>query len=396
MPRSALLVFAVLLTTGTVGARWMKAWIETQAAAGPARIALPRRESAPILVVGGAGYIGSILCRQLLDAGERVRVLDSLLYGDFAIREIMGRPGFELLAGDCRNIQSVVSAMRGAKSVVHLAAIVGDSACEQDRQTALEINYAATRMLIEIAKGNAVERFVFASSCSVYGASDFLADENSAARPISLYAQTKVDSEQALLEARSDAFHPVILRLATVFGHGYRPRFDLVVNLLTAQAYHEGVITIFNGQQWRPFLHVRDAASGVRLALNAPLPVVSGQVFNLGDAHLNCTLSGVATQIQQVFPHTLVRHVENPDRRNYRVCFEKARQQLGFRSRVGLEEGILEMRRSFERKAVPDYQDARYHNQKFLQLSGRVSPINGVQSRVMAAFASDMPRQSVY
>jgi hypothetical protein len=104
----------------------------------------------------------------------------------------------------------------------------------------------------------------------------------------------------------------------------------------------------------------------------------------------------VATQIQQVFPHTLVRHVENPDRRNYQVCFEKARQQLGFRSRVGLEEGILEMRRSFERKAVPDYQDARYHNQKFLQLSGRVSPINGVQSRVMAAFASDMPRQSVY
>ncbi len=396
MPRSAVLMFAVLLTTGTVGARWMKAWLQAEAAAGTARTAHPRRECAPVLVVGGAGYIGSILCRQLLEAGERVRVLDSLVYGDFAIRQIMEQPGFELMAGDCRNIQSVVSAMRGVKSVVHLAAIVGDSACEQDRQTALEINYAATRMMIEIAKGNAIERFVFASSCSVYGASDFLMDENSAVHPISLYAQTKVDSEQALLGARGDGFHPVILRLATVFGHGHRPRFDLVVNLLAAQAYHEGVITIFNGQQWRPFLHVRDVASGIRLALNAPLPVVSGQVFNLGDSRLNYTLSGVAGKIQSAFPHTLVQHVENPDRRNYRVCFEKARRQLGFQSLVGLEEGILEMRKSFERKAVPDYTDVRCHNQKFLESSGSASPINCVQSRVMAAFASEMPRQTVY
>jgi hypothetical protein len=141
---------------------------------------------------------------------------------------------------------------------------------------------------------------------------------------------------------------------------------------------------------------VRDVASGIRLALNAPLPVVSGQVFNLGDSRLNYTLSGVAGKIQLAFPHTLVQHVENPDRRNYRVCFEKARRQLGFQSLVGLEEGILEMRRSFERKAVPDYTDVRCHNQKFLESSGSASPINCVQSRVMAAFASEMPRQTVY
>jgi nucleoside-diphosphate-sugar epimerase len=396
MPRSSVLMFGVFLTGGTVGARWVKAWLQAGPALEPrARPAL-RPEPAPVLVVGGAGYIGSILCRKLLDAGERVRVLDSLVYGDFAIHELLAQPAFDLVTGDCRNIQSVVGAMRGVKSVVHLAAIVGDSACEQDRQTALEINCAATRMMVEIAKGNLVERFVFASSCSVYGASDFLIDENSAVHPISLYAQTKVDSERALLEARSDTFHPVILRLATVFGHGYRPRFDLVVNLLTAQAYHDGVITIFNGRQWRPFLHVRDVAEGIILALSAPLAAAGGQVFNLGDSRLNYTLAGVAERIQNAFPHTRIQHVENPDRRNYRVSFEKARCQLGFQARLGLEEGILEMKRSFEQKVVPDYTDVRYHNQKFLQLPGRVAPADRVQSRVMAAFASDLPREAAY
>ncbi|MBI4874398.1 MAG: NAD(P)-dependent oxidoreductase [Acidobacteria bacterium] len=389
MPRSSVLLFGLFLSAGTAGVRWGKSWLEAETEPGAGRRAASPPERAPVLVVGGAGYIGSILCRKLIEAGERVRVLDSLLYGDFAIRELLDRPDFELLPGDCRNIQSVVHAMRGVKSVVHLAAIVGDSACEQDRQTALEINYAATRMMIEIAKGNGVERFLFASSCSVYGASEFLMDENSAVRPISLYAQTKVDSEKALLEARTDAFHPVILRLATVFGHGYRPRFDLVVNLLTAKACHEGVITIFNGQQWRPFIHVRDVAGGMVRVLRAPLPLVGGEVFNLGDSSLNFTLNQVAEEIRKQFPETGVRQVDNPDRRDYRVSFDKIRRRLGFQCRIDLADGIREMKRSFEQNAVADYTDARYHNQKFLQLAGGTAHIDRVHSRVMAAFTGD-------
>ena len=144
--------------------------------------------------------------------------------------------------------------MRGVESIVDLAAIVGDPACNQDRDTTLEVNYAATRMLIEIAKGHGICRLLFASSCSVYGATEALMDENAEVQPISLYGQTKVDSERALLEAQTDSFHPIILRYATVFGLGYRPRFDLVVNLLTAKARQEGVITVYNGRQWRPFV----------------------------------------------------------------------------------------------------------------------------------------------
>src|ERR1700752_4814614 len=165
--------------------------------------------------------------------------------------------------GDCTKIHDVAGAVKGDGSIVHLAAIVGDPACEVDRQTSLQINYAATRMLIEVARGNGINRLVFASSCSVYGATDLLMDENSTVKAVSLYGQTKIDSEEALLEAHADSFYPVILRLATLFGRAFRPRFDLGVNLLTAKACKEGAITGFNGPQWRPFIHVRDVARGI-------------------------------------------------------------------------------------------------------------------------------------
>ena len=155
-----------------------------------------------MLVVGGAGYIGSLLVERLLEKGYRVRVLDSLLYGDEALRPVRHHRDFELIVGDCRNIQDVVRAVRGMESIIHLAAIVGDPACDQDHASALETNYAATRMLIEIAKGHGVSRVLFASSCSVYGATDIEMDENAAVPPISLYGQTKVDSERALLNLR--------------------------------------------------------------------------------------------------------------------------------------------------------------------------------------------------
>jgi nucleoside-diphosphate-sugar epimerase len=135
---------------------------------------------------------------------------------------------------------------------------------------------------------------LFASRCSVYGATEIEMDENSAVQPISLYGQTKVDSERTLLEAASDTFHPSILRFATVFGLGYRPRFDVVVNLLTAKALQEGVITVYNGEQWRPFIHVRDLVETAVQVMEAPLALIGSQILNVGDSRLNHTLSDVA------------------------------------------------------------------------------------------------------
>jgi len=277
--------------------------------------------------------------------------------------------------------------VQGVDSIVQLAAIVGDPACEQDRTSALEINYAATRMLIEIAKGNGVRRLIFASSCSVYGASDDEVDEQSEVRPVSFYGQTKVDSERALLESRTDTFHPTILRFATVFGLSCRPRFDLVVNLLSAKAAQDGVISIYNGRQWRPFIHVRDLVEAVAMVLEAPVRLVGGQVLNVGDSRLNHTLSDVARSIARVFPGTRIEYVDNSDRRNYRVSFAKIEKGLGFRASYSLLDGIEEVRKAFETGLIADYADVRYHNQRFLLAAGSPGHKSEVDAQVMAAFS---------
>ena len=385
--RSVALPFVALAAVALAGSRFLKTYLEKRYDLKP-KNGLLANDRGVVLVVGGAGYIGSLLVERLLEKGHHVRVLDTLLYGDESLRAVRDNPAFELLVGDCRNIQDVVRAVRGVESIIHLAAIVGDPACEVDHQSALEINYASTRMLIEIAKGHGVRRFLFASSCSVYGATDLEVDENSRVQPISLYGQTKVDSERALLAARSDTFHPTILRYATVFGLGHRPRFDLVVNLLTAKARQEGVITIYNGRQWRPFIHVRDLVEATVRVLEAPAPLVSGEIFNVGDSRLNHTLAEVGETIREIFPATRIEHVENSDRRNYRVSFEKLRARTGFRARYTLRDGILELKQAFDQGLIEDYTDPRYHNQRFLQLTGSPGHKDDFDTLVMAAFAA--------
>jgi len=386
--RSVVFPFAVFAALAATLSRFVKMVLEQRMVVKRQGRAAGRKTGNTVLVVGGAGYIGSIVVRQLLGQGRSVRVLDNLVYGTDPLDAVLRDPNLELMVGDCRNIRDAVAAVQDVNEIIHLGAIVGDPACEQDRKTALEINYAATRMLIEVAKGNGVQRFLFASSCSVYGSADFEMDERAAVTPISHYAQTKVDSERVLLDAASETFHPVILRFATVFGLGYRPRFDLVVNLLSAKAHQEGVITIYNGEQWRPFIHVRDIADAIIKVLDAPLSVVSGEIFNVGDSRLNYTLGEVAETIRKVFPNTRVEHIENSDRRNYRVNFDKIHYRLGFRCRYNLEDGIQEIRRAFIEKSVLDYTDVRYHNQRFLKAAGSPENKTELDGRVMAAFAS--------
>jgi nucleoside-diphosphate-sugar epimerase len=380
--RSIVVPFAVLASACLSLSRALTAWLENHT-----RVDRGNARSKRVLVLGGAGYIGSVLVHRLLERGEKVRVLDSLLYGADPIADVLDHPNFELIVGDCRNIPDVIAAMTGVDSVVHLAAIVGDPACEVDRQAALEINYAATRMLIEVAKGHGVRRFLFASSCSVYGQTDEETNERSEVNPISHYARTKVDSENALLAAESDSFHPTILRFATVFGLGYRPRFDLVVNLLSAKAYQDGVITVYNGDQWRPFIHVRDVSEAILTILDAPIERVGGAIFNVGDSRLNYTLTEVTEKIREVLPLTRVEHVENPDKRNYRVNFDKIRA-LGFTCRYGLEDGIHEMLDGLSDETIADYTEARYHNERFIKAVGAQANKSELDAQIMAVFAN--------
>jgi nucleoside-diphosphate-sugar epimerase len=362
--RGALFLSWLLLLATVGGARFAKHIFVKLYHVEPRH--LPRKPE-HVLVVGGAGYLGSVLVPLLLERGYKTRVLDSLMFGKESLRSAESFEDCELLTGDVRDIRVVVQAMKGCDAVIDLAAIVGDPACEENPQLATEINRAATRMLVDVSRGHGIQRFLFASTCSVYGASDYLMDEHALVAPISLYAQTKVDSENLLLETRGQDFHPVILRLATLFGTSPRPRFDLVVNLLTARAVRTGKITIYNGEQWRPFMHVHDAASAFVTCLEADPYVTSGEIFNAGSYSLNCRLSGLAERIAALIPELVVEHVENTDRRNYRVSFEKIQSRLNFTCKRTLEDGIRELAEMVRTSPVDDFTTAIFNNRVMTQ-----------------------------
>jgi nucleoside-diphosphate-sugar epimerase len=368
-PRSSFLLAwassSLLLITARL---WARLWKHVVLREDRSQVASNEETRPSVLVIGGAGYIGSALLSKLLDEGYRVRLLDCFLFGEDPIKSSIGNPNLEIHRGDFRNVDTVVAAMKGVKSVVHLGAIVGDPACAVDEELTIQINLIATRMIAEVAKGNGISRFVFASSCSVYGASDQVLNERSALNPVSLYARCKIASENVLLSLRDSTFEPVILRFGTVYGLSGRARFDLVVNLLAAKAAVEGVITVYGRDQWRPFLHVHDAASSIIAALNARSESISSTTFNVGADEQNRTLGQIGELIQYMVPGSvLVCSEENGDHRNYRVEFRRIRQELRFEPVWEIERGIQQVLDAIVSGEVTNYQDPKYSNEKSLR-----------------------------
>jgi len=309
------------------------------------RIVVNRR--GPVLVMGGAGYIGSHTVDLLLKSGHEVRVLDRMMYGGAALADFRSHPRFALIEGDVTDISKLTAAVRDCSAVVHLAGLVGDPACAVNPEFTRHANIISTRMAREVAEAMGVHRFIFASSCSVYGVSEKEVSETDSFNPVSLYAQTKIDSEKELLQVVRDDFFVTVLRFATVFGHSRRPRFDLVANLFTAQALANGLITVIGPQQWRPFIHVRDLARAIVMVLDAEPRVIQSQIFNVGDKRLNFTLLQLAEKVRDVCRRhrdVSISVSENAaDRRNYAVSFQKIHSLLGFEASTLLEPGIEEM-----------------------------------------------------
>jgi nucleoside-diphosphate-sugar epimerase len=320
-----------------------------------------------ILVLGGAGYLGSVLVRRLLDRGYGATVFDALMYGDESIRELYGHPHFRLCRGDLRDAEAVERVSSDADAVVHLGALVGDPACALDEELAREINLEATRTVATISRGLGISQFIFASTCGAYGASDDLVDEDSPLEPVSLYAQTKVDAEALLLSMSRTPFNPVILRFGTFYGASSRARFDLVVNLLVAKAVVEGEITISGGSLWRPFIHVADGAEAIIRFLEAPAGVVSRQVFNVGADEENHTLAGIGDIVAAAVPGVRIHLTDGAKGvANYRVSFARITKELGFVPTRTVADGVAEIKAAIEGGAIGDYADIRYSNVKSL------------------------------
>ncbi|MCK4817583.1 NAD-dependent epimerase/dehydratase family protein, partial [bacterium] len=316
-----------------------------------------------VLVIGGAGYIGSVLSHKLLRLGYDVRILDLLLYGKEPISNLTDN-NLEFIRGDCRDQMTVIKALEGVEAVVHLGEIVGDPACGINENFTIETNYLSTQMIVESCVKQGIKRFVFASSCSVYGQSDDEVDEESELNPVSLYARCKMESEKAILSFDYDHFCPTIFRLATVHGKSYRQRVDLVVNLLSIKALAEGKIQIFGGDQWRPFISVEDVCRGIIAVLSSESSKVKNQVFNLGDSRENYQLVEIGNIIDELIVDTEVENLEDQtDKRNYRVSFEKIKRHLGFSAEHHVRDSVKDFISAYRNDMLfHDYKAQKYYN----------------------------------
>jgi nucleoside-diphosphate-sugar epimerase len=317
-----------------------------------------------IVVSGGAGYIGSTLVPLLLSAGHRVTVIDRLYFGEAplekALREHSG--ALTVVRADVRRVDP--RAFEGVQALVDLAGISNDPSCELDPALTRSVNYEGALRMARLAQAAGAARIVFASSCSVYGhGSELALTEDTAPAPVSLYARCKADSEQGLFDlGRTTGVCVTALRFATVFGLSERMRFDLAVNVMTKNAYVARKITVEGGgQQWRPFVHVRDVGETIRRVLEAPVQTVQGQVFNVGSNENNLRIKNLAYRVRDLMPGTeIVMAPTDPDLRDYNVSFEKLQKVLDARPARTIEDGIREILDALRSGAL-DPDDRRWY-----------------------------------
>ncbi|HWW86137.1 MAG TPA: SDR family oxidoreductase [Vicinamibacterales bacterium] len=306
-----------------------------------------------VLVSGHNGYIGSVLVPTLVGAGHDVVGLDTFFYDECTYGPDYARP-----AAVHRDVRDVgVEDLMGFDAVMHLAALSNDPVGDLRPSITYDINHEGSRRLARLAKDAAVPRFLFASSCSLYGASagDAMLDEHAAFNPVTPYGESKIWSERDILTLADDNFSPTFLRNATAYGFSPRLRSDVVVNNLVgyAVATHE-VLLQTDGSQWRPLVHVEDICRAFLTALEAPRDAVHGEAFNVGSTAENYRIRDVARIVQDVVPGSRVTlsGKAGPDLRNYRVNCDKLATRLGFQTKWTVERGALQMLGQFERHGL--------------------------------------------
>lgn len=330
-----------------------------------------------VLVLGGAGYLGSVLSECLCDRGYDVTIYDQLRYGKEPVSDLVDGQRCRLVEGDIRDAETLARQVKDHDAVILLAALVGEPACDRDPDETFSINVLGSINVLEACRYHGTRRFIFASTDSCYGIQDGIITELNPLSPISLYGKTKVLVEDRILAAWHEdrnkpspiddvppAFGPTILRMATLYGLSRRMRFDLVMNLLSWRAATGQSITIYGGDQWRPLVHVRDAAQAYISVLEAPPEVVLGEVFNVGSNDQNVQIKDVGHLVAREFPNVKTEHVEqSPDLRDYHVDFSKIERTLGWEARLTIQDGIREIRESIEvgrfgAEVLPEHRNA--------------------------------------
>ncbi len=305
--------------------------------------------SSSVLLIGGEGYIGSVLSNYLLHKGYKVRSLDALIYPDQKMDLVKANiKNFEFILGDIRNKTILKKSLEGINSVVILAGLVGDPITKKYPKEAQEINYHAIKDLINQCDNKKIEKLIFISTCSNYGFIDetLKAKEEHELKPLSLYAKHKVEIENYILSLKGKInFCPTILRFATAFGSSPRMRFDLTVNQFTKELFNKNPLNIYDENTWRPYCHVKDFSRLIEMVLNEKKEKLNFQIFNSGGDQNNFTKKNIIEAITKLIPSNNKISYEpgDKDKRNYRVNFEKVKKLLNFNVEYTIQDGIQEM-----------------------------------------------------
>jgi nucleoside-diphosphate-sugar epimerase len=329
-----------------------------------------------VLITGGAGYIGSFLASELLRANYRVTVLDSLLFGGESLVPFLHHPNFHFVKTDVTEPRSVKDSIKDGwqkpDAIVHLAAIVGFPACQAvGKQVAWRYNVEATKSVFGQAVDLGVERFVFSSTYSNYGLSPDgkPVTEESPLNPQSIYAETKIASEEFLLVQREAACAPVIFRFATLYGISPRTRFDLIVNQFVLEAFTKRELIIYQRGYSRSFVHIRDVVRGIMMGLEAERSKICGEVFNLGTDNGNYSKDDIVRFVLKRMPETVVEYKDltfGGDMRDITVSFAKIKNVLGFDTTLDVDDGIRELLYALKAGIIRNPNDERYRNAQFI------------------------------
>jgi nucleoside-diphosphate-sugar epimerase len=282
--------------------------------------------------------------------GFEVTGLDVCFYADGNLTSD-APGGYPRIRKDVRDV--VPSDLEGFDAVVHLAALSNDPLGHLDESLTYDINFTGSVGVATAARAAGVRRFVFASSCSLYGMADHVLTENDAANPQTAYGRSKVMAEQAIAELAVDGFSPTFMRNATAYGVSPRMRFDLVVNSLAGYAHTEGAIRIMgDGTPWRPLVHVKDISAAVIAVLRQDRDVIHNQAFNVGDDRENYQVRTIAERIRRdAYPQCEITIAQQNagDTRNYQVAFAKLKDRLQFSPAVGLTDGVADLHGAYTR-----------------------------------------------
>lgn len=324
-----------------------------------------------VLVTGGAGYVGAVLVPKLLAAGYKVRVLDLFLYGDHVLDAVKGHPGLEQIKGDIRDVDLLRRVLPGCQAVIHLACISNDPSFELDPDLGRSINYDAFFGLVDVSKASGVQRFIYASSSSVYGVKPGQdVTEELSLEPLTDYSKYKALCEQVLQDKREPGFTTLTLRPATVCGYSPRLRLDLAVNVMAAHAHFNRAIKVFGGGQMRPNLHIQDMTDLYLRSLEWPAEAIDGRTYNAG--YQNHTVGEIADIVKSVMGADVgIVTTPTDDNRSYHISSGKIRRELGFEPRHTIQEAVQDLKEAFQAGRVQDpLSNPLYSNIKLMQSVG--------------------------